>query len=436
MNAGFATMWNALPIVPFDNLGQAIYKGYCQSDILYSVVNKKAKTGSRSLCGVYRIKSISAKQKYDEYRQRKDIRLDKLLELKEAAIEPKKHYLNDVFANPNDEQSGAEYEESLLTFLNVTGNCFEYAVMNGKEVLRLHSLPAHLVDIIPDKEWPIGASAYKMKGVSLKEFKLEEIIHAKYNNPRWTIDGKHLYGMSPLEVLWNLLQGDDEGFSAIAEQMKSRGPRKLVGIDNDKITDQEKGIKMMAALREEFKDRSKDFRDKVMPLWGKISVEDIGISAKDMDVTGRSQLTFERVCNALSVPVEWFSTNVQSKYDNMEIFTKQALINGVFPDKNKIIGSRNRWARKYEIITPAEVIDFDETVYSELEVDRAKMMQWLKDSPYSLDEQRQFLGDQPTNAPGMTEVLAPRNKVPISKLGDLKTVNNGQQDQQNDTSAS
>lgn len=430
----YGNVFSSIPIIGFDNLSQAVYDAYCKSDLIYSIVNRKAKAGARTTFGVYKIKSLKAKKEYDEYRVRKDARLDKMLELKEAAIEPTGHYLNDKFQDPNGDTSQSEYLENLLTYLNVTGNCYEYLIKNGLSVLQMHSLAADRMEILPDNLFPMGAKGYKLNLGTPKDLELEEIIHAKYVNPRATIDGKQLYGMSPIMVLWNLLQGDEEGNDMIAEVRKHRGPRKLVGIENDKITDYLQGEKMSQGLKSAFNERSRDHKDRTMAVWGKITTHDMTFSGDASEMAASSTNFFQRACGVFSVPHQWvISLQNEAKFSNFEQYAKQALINGVFPDLNKIRDARNRKFRKLGQIKDSQAIDYDESVYSELEVDKAEMMKWLDKAPYSPDEQRVFLGDKATNKPGMDEYLAPRNKVPVSEL---KNIKNGKQTGQNDTATS
>ena len=42
----FTGMYNNVPIAPYDNLSQAVYDAYCKSDLIYSIINKKAKAAA------------------------------------------------------------------------------------------------------------------------------------------------------------------------------------------------------------------------------------------------------------------------------------------------------------------------------------------------------------------------------------------------------
>jgi len=160
--------------------------------------------------------------------------------------------LNEKFAEPNNEMSGSEFTESLLVYLNLNGNCYQKDVVKSNRVIDMRSLPADLMEIITDGQPLPGVSSYRMLLGVLQHFTVEEIIHAKYNNPRWTSDGKHLYGMSPIEVLWNLIQADEEGNDALAEVRKNRGPRLVMGVDTPAVKDESTALDLMNGLKNEF----------------------------------------------------------------------------------------------------------------------------------------------------------------------------------------
>ena len=199
---------------------------------------------------------------------------------------------------------------------------------------------------------------------------------------------------------------------------KNRGAKKIASIQNDKINDYAEGLEMMTALKDEFNKRNADFKDKVMPIWGDVKVSDVGLNAADLAALQASQMTFDRLCNVFSVPVEWFNTDKQSKYDNLSQFNKQAILNGVLPDMNRLRDSRNNWARSNKIIKPNEIIDYDVSVFSELEVDKKAMWDWLKDAPFTENEKRVFLGESALSEGAMDQVLVNRNKISINHVNE------------------
>ena len=431
-NSFSTEVWNAVPVRPFDHLSNSIYDAYCKNDMIYSIANKKATTGARAPFSVYQVKSIKAMKEYKRYMSQKDVLLKDALELKDSAVEPVNHPLNDKFANPNPGMSESEYNARQLLYLNLTGNAFELTERNGKRLLDLNILPADYMEILVKTGVVPYALGYQINWGVYQKFEVEDIIHAKYPNPRWTFDGKHLYGMSPIEVLWNLIQAEEEGTDAIAEQRKNRGPRKLVGIKNDKITNYLEGKKMMDGLRDNFNERARDYKDRLMPIWGDVNVNDMGLSDEALNMAATSDKTFQRFCNVFNVPYQWFSTTSESKYSNLEIYNKQAILNGVVPDLNILRDARDRYFRQLGTIGQAQVIDYDISVFSELNVDRGSMWQYLKDMPLTENDKLKEMGYDGYNNPALDQVLVNRNRIPITNINDI---NHEKQNGQNDTSA-
>lgn len=429
----YATVLNGLPIMSYENGLRAIKDAYMLSDIVYSIVSKKAQAGARAPFGVYRMKSNKAVKAYKDYYNRdlNDFNFKEFLKLKAEAIEPINHQLTEKYNNPNPDMSSSELTELLLTFLDLTGNSYEYDMKQEgrKDIVGIWVMPSQSMEIISNGQFPIGVGGFQLQDGFLRKFDRSEIVHTKYANPNWSPDGRHLYGLSPISVGWNLIKGSNEGWDALQQMKENRGPRVLAGIESDAIKDYAQAKNVMDSLKSDFNERIRENRDSFSAVFGKLSVEKVGITAQDMEILATEQLTFDRICNLFKVPVEWFNTDKQSKYNNLEQFNKQAIINGVLPNLIRLRDSRNRWARQNQIIKDSEMIDFDPSVFTELEVDKKTMWEWLKDCElYTGDEKLTFMGDTPTGAPEMQERLVNRNKVTLKAVYEGKTTQTGTQE--------
>ena len=170
----------------------------------------------------------------------------------------------------------------------------------------------------------------------------------------------------------------------------------------------------------------------MMPIWGRIQVENVGLSANDLDMSASSMNFFQKSCNVFNVPWQWFSTTNESKYSNLEIYNKQAILNGVLPDLNKIRDARNRKYRQLKILGQGQLIDYDISVFSELNVDRSTMWSYLKDVPLKENDKLKEMGYDGYDQPELNQVLVNRNRIPITNINDI---NHEKQNGQNDTSA-
>jgi phage portal protein BeeE len=105
--------------------------------------------------------------------------------------------LNKLIARPNEMQSQQEYIESLVSFLEITGNAYSYKfcpeVGRNKGVpTKLYPLPSQFTQIIGSGTFdPI--SAYKLQiGNQEIEFKVNEVNHIKFFNPDYNVSGNQL----------------------------------------------------------------------------------------------------------------------------------------------------------------------------------------------------------------------------------------------------
>lgn len=427
----YVSLLNNMPIAQFDKAYKAITEAYMQSDIVYSIVSKKANAGARAPFRVYRIKSLKAQKEYLDYQKKKDIDLNTLLTLKEDAVSEVNHVLNDKYANPNPDMSESEYTNILLTYLNLTGNTYEYIMrQEGRsDIVGMYPMPAQYMEILGNGQFPIGVAGYQLQEGVIRKFERRDMVHSKYANPNYSTDGRHLYGLSPISAGWNLIKGSNEGWDALQQMKENRGPRVLAGVESDAIKDYAQAKPVMDSLKSEFNERVRENRDSFSAIFGKLSVHKVGISAEDMEILATEQMTFDRLCNLFKVYSEWFNTDKQSKYDNLEIFDKGSITNGVMPDLQLIGDSRNRWARQNGEIKPSEWIGPDYSVFNELEVDREKLTKWLKDAWWlTPNEKRAFMREMKLSDPLMDKVYLNTNLTPIENAGKIQQTQTGTQE--------
>ncbi len=71
---------------------------------------------------------------------------------------------------------------------------------NAGKPFQLHNLPYQEVSIIATtNQFPIVEQAYVMTNLAEAYFPKSQVLHDKYQNYDWDVNGAHLYGMSPLK---------------------------------------------------------------------------------------------------------------------------------------------------------------------------------------------------------------------------------------------
>jgi len=113
-----------------------------------------------------------------------------------ASTEIEKHIFLDLFNRVNQFKNKRELKEENQTFLDLTGNSYWYLPKNTIGMPQeLWLVPAHYMEIIPDKEKFIRGYIYNDGGAGQTAFAEDEIVHFKYANPR-----SLYYGMGPVEA--------------------------------------------------------------------------------------------------------------------------------------------------------------------------------------------------------------------------------------------
>ena len=168
--------------------------------------------------------------------------------------------LNQLFKNPNKNQSWVEFQARNIVFLNLAGNVYIYVDPFTQE---MHSLSPDRMYIVTNKEIPAGLAGYLYvpEGASPTDwergirFLPEDIMHIKLPNPADPLEGLG-YGLSPLQpaaqsidvdnmvtkflnifferggMVTGVLQYDIPLSRTVADQILERWNQKYGGIEN------------------------------------------------------------------------------------------------------------------------------------------------------------------------------------------------------------
>lgn len=410
------------------NKANFIKEGWNKSATVYSIVRKIAKTCAYAPWGAYRVKDEQGFKRYKaiSVQQQNGTSLKQLQLLRHKALEPvNDQVLNDLMSNPNPTQGSAEYHEGLFTYKLLTGDAYEYgdivtAGANGGKPSELWLLPPQYVGIVPTKTFPVLPMGYILNSGRPINFTPEEILHTKYFNPNYSISGNHLYGFSPLQAAWLTVQEDNDAKDAAIEMLQNRGVRGIVGMEGwvpDKMS--ANVVKEQAGLlKERWRQTQIENRGGIIPVSGKVGFAAVGLSISDLKILEISNYTQDDICNVYGVWSGLFNSNSNQKYDNVEQFRKDFIINTILPELNALRDARNRklqtdWGYKGSGI----VLDYDSTVYVELQDDMEKLAKWLSQAYwFTGNEKRIYMNESENDNPMMNEILVPQNLIPLNDL--------------------
>lgn len=398
----------------------AITEGWDKNVTLYSIVRKIAKTCSYAPGGIYKVKDEQAFKRYKalsaQYHTAASFKNLNIAKIK--ALEPvQSHPLNDLYANPNPLQSGPEFEEALETYQLLTGNAYEWGRILSRGVVgELWPQPAQYMQIVPNNMFPIGISKYILMAGTTHEFTTQEILHTKYFNPNYDINGSHLYGFSPLQAAWLTLLEDNEAKSAAIELLQNRGPRKI--ITNTLVT-ASNAKEQTSRIKEQWREEILEGRGGIIVAGGEGKVLDVGLGINDLKILEISGFTKDDLCNAYGIPSVLLNSGGSKDFTSpVEQFRKDFIINTILPELRMRANARTRKMKDWGYGGQGLVFDYDTTVYTELQEDKKAMAEWLLITDwFTQNEKRVFMGENESDIDGMNMAYINSNKIPVSEAG-------------------
>lgn len=427
--------WTAIYNYSKASKKELLTQGYAKNATVYSIVDLISRVASQAPWKVYKVKSASAytrlKALQDQpYSQKRDLDISIV---KEEALELyESHYLNTVLLNPNPQQSQAEYFQNLIGYKLVTGDSYMYADIDDKKKINsFWILPSDHIEITTDNygTFPMHERGYILNaGGNQIPYNTNEVCHSKYWSPYFNGDGSHLYGFSPLDSAWLSILQDNTAKEASVEQLQNRGVRGIFSIENNQLTDATAIKTMYGHLHEDWQQNSKNYRDKIMPIFGRGQWHNVGSTIKDMAISEISKKTDLDIFRVFGINPILLGDNTSSTYDNYKTARKQLITDVVFPNLNMLRGAINRklvpmgdWNNSKEKI----VIDYDPTIYTELYEDVWDMGKKMREiGAYTDNEIRIATHYERLESPFMDDVWKRTNEVPISMISKENFNNN------------
>lgn len=408
--------------IPDVSKQNALREGWNKNATVYSIIRKIAKACACAPWGVYKVVDDQA---YKRYKALPASNMEHRHMARVKALQPVQgHRLNDLYANPNPLQSGSEYTEALITYKLITGDAYEWANMldggrNGGTPGEFWPLPSHLMRISTNGAFPLNVAQYTLFDGQPRQFTPEEVLHSKYFNPNYSYTGMHLYGFSPLQAAWLNMQEDNDARDAAIEILQNRGPRKLIAVDSPAMTNPVQAKEQAGRLKERWREEMIEGRGGIVLVPGSGQAIDVGLSINDMKILEISNYTLDDLCNVYGLWSGLLNNQGGQKYDNVVQYRKDFITNVVLYELNAL-----RDARNYKLRTDwgyrgaGIVLDYDPTVYQELQEDMAKLADWLNTAWwFTPNKKLVYMNEAPVNDPVMDRVYIPSTFVPIEEVG-------------------
>lgn len=372
----------------YDSKAQTyIDKGYNENTDVYSVVSQIARKFA-SIPGILNeVKEEKSLRQYQklytkslspqEYSQKQFLQT-KALDNEEIA-EP--------ISKPNWYQSETEYKELWETQMLLTGNAYQWMLRikdgaNAGQPIARFLLPSHLVQIVLKENATMETldspiSHYVLTfGSSYIRFEAEDIIHSKFANPNYDLQGSHLYGQSPLRSALIDLQIQNVTKDNSAKSMKSGGSYGFIHAKDGQTP-------LTSTQAGELKDRLIEMAASEQSL-GRIAGASAPLGFTQISVDTDKLMPFDylkasqkAICNVLGWSDKLLNNDDGAKYDNLNGAWKMSISNRIAPDlKIYEDGLNDRYYPLFKSLGKVH-LTFDVSELPEMQPDMKSLVEWL-----------------------------------------------------------
>lgn len=412
---------------------QFIDKGYLYNDLVFSLISIKYDMTlpidwyAYEVVDEMKFRRIGYLQKTIASGKDVNKNLKELSKLKYKALKPAEgSEVARLINYPNSYKSFSELVAEFFVWMDLTGNYYLYGHQRSDtndKIISLHNAPAHEVEIVA------GTTFDPIKGYRIKAFvnnqneviPAEKVMHIKTFNPNYRIDGSHLYGISPLQAGYRIINLDNTGVDTSTSNFANSGVRGI-------ITAMQNKDGMETGLTPE---QAKQLKEKVQSWSGKgksgsvvatnapVSFLDIGKSPVDLGVYTAMDKNMVRLCNLLKVPPELYMPG--TTFSNKAEARKKMITAGILPYMDLFKQKFNQFAvKRYNRNGKKYVVDYDMFSITELQDDLKSIMDMYAGKDWITKNEKR----EATNYPSISEEKDPAGladtlmidpfKVPLS----------------------
>jgi len=384
------------------NAQEQVSKGYSGNDIVYSIIRLITDKVKVAPWGEYKIVDETEYKRYNAIIKLKDhsFTQKQILDIRTKALEPVKvgGRLSELLKYPNPVDSWGDIVEAYAAFKLITGNTYIYGKqipmgINKGAPLEIWAMPSQYMSVIADlNTFPILPVGYQLYLQYLKTFTSPEILHDKYFNPNWSIVGNQLYGLSPLQAAAKVLTRSNEGKTAAVANYQNGGPKGILFVADDRYDPLQSVQEAVDIKKSLARNQGAANVNQVETSGYKVDYVPLGLSPVDLDLLNAENMDLRALCNIYGVPSQLLNDPDNKTYSNTKEGEKALTVRCALP---MLASIRDQFNRKFMKDWGGQktIIDFDMSVYSELQEDKGQQVAWLKDAPIKTGRKLEILGE-------------------------------------------
>lgn len=327
------------------NSNRALKDGeaYVSNADAYSIIRRIAKTAAMIPIMVYKVKDEKALKEYDFCTKSNDYSPQALLKkhiLRTKALEAVQdsHPLAELLKKPNPYYSETDFKEGVYIFRLLTGNAMIYTPKlefgpNAGKPGELWVCPSQYTSpLIERGNMPTITGWQVNMGYTPQNIPIEEIIHLKYFNTDYSVDGDHLLGLSPLRAGAKILK---RGQAEQDYQVNGFSNAGISGIvSNESVDGEEVSTEAIGKMKSDFYSEASGVKNarKLLFQAGKISYTQVGLGPVDMQVIESEKITFKKFCNLYGISDILFNNSDASTESNVKEMQRALYTNAALPE--------------------------------------------------------------------------------------------------------
>ena len=404
-------------------------KGYNTNPDVYAIINKQA---VKTVSVPYSVKQIEDKKSYSKLNQlelatKGNLNLSQFIQkvnLQRKAYSEEE--MNFPLEQPNPNQTWADIFGLYKTYMKITGNCYIYLMspedgMNAGIPIQVYILPAHLIEIVLKKdasmltvESPVDHYVL-IEGNKYVDFDEKDVIHIKYSNPNFDMQGSHLYGMSPLRSALRNINSQNSAIDNNIKMLQSSGAFGFVyGKGTPWTTEQAQSMK--ERLQE--MDKSPERLGKIAGASGEVGFQRISLTTDELKPFDFLNWDRKTICNVLNFPDELLNSDGKASLGSTDTneARKQLITDDIQPDLVLLQNALNKdFIPRFKGYENA-VIEWDVTELPEMQTDMKMQAEALNLIPLTPNEKRMVFKYETKYEDGMDIVWMSTN---LQRIDDI-----------------
>lgn len=414
----------------YDTNGKTyIEKGYNTNPDVFACINKAA---IKTISVPYYIKKIEDKESYRKLQQldmstKGSFNLQQ--QLKRVRLEAKAYSEKELpfpLESPNPNQTWTDIIGLFKTYIQATGNYYQYQVspkegMNKGVPQLVYALPSYLIQIVlkPNAQFltienPID---YYMliEGNQYIKFPAEDIIHVKYSNPNFDMEGSHLYGQSPLRAALRNIKSQNDAIDLNIKTLQNGGAFGFIHGKSTALTPEQ-----AESLKERLveMDRSPERLSRIAGSSAEVGFTRISLTTDELKPFDYLNWDRKTICNVLNFPDELLNGDGRATLGNTDTneARKSLITDNIKPDLCLLQDAWNKsFIPRFKGYEKA-VIEWDVTELPEMQEDMKKQAESLNLIPLTPNEKRTVFKWETLPDDGMDVVWMPTN---VQRIDDV-----------------